>query len=261
MMNKLSLQEALQQELNNKLLWGILLIYTFIGGTYLALAKDMHASLNEYILLLLSNHYYLIYGLLFFFLFWSAHNMKRKNDLEIIRYQSYSNYFFNHLKSVFIKILLWLVMHIIIAFMLGISNMGFKTGFRAHEIPEYYSENVQMLFMFREYFKAPVLAIIAVISFLSFGFMFIYTIVFTCFQLYGNRISIIVILIVLANIFIGFKTTFDEGPLCFLFFNNYFILHHALFLNGISAVFIVLGIQIMSMWILWRKLICKKRNR
>ena len=58
-------------------------------------------------------------------------------------------------------------------------------------------------------------------------------------------------LMILSTI-LGFYTAIDEGPLQFIFFNNYFIFHHAYLVNNIAALITDLLLGILALVVLTR---------
>lgn len=255
------LRGELVREGQNKGIVLLLLVFTYFCGTNIPVAKAANMSAGEYMLLSLSNHYYIVYGLFLFLMFWIFKNIRNENNIELIRYRDYGHYFAVRNGAAAIKIVIIIFMHASIAAILAIVNFGLSDEFRSHALNTYYTSTLQFIYRFKDYFNSPLQATAAVCIYMAMGFLFLYNIMFYIHKLFGDRMVIISLCLILVNVFIGFKTEVDESVLEVFFLNNYFLLHHSLFLNGLWAAGTNIIIGFFVSLLLNRAVILKKRGK
>lgn len=248
-MKKLAkIKEYIYKEKNNYFLVLLFMIFAFICGSNVAMAKAAGLSTCEFVLLCITDHYYIIYGLFFYGIYWMFKDSKDDLELEIIRYGSYNRYYMIRCCVALVKIIIYVLCHILIASIIGVCNFGLSFDFNGHEIENYYNSALEFLLAFRYYFNNPIIAVISVGAYLILGMFFIYELLFYVQKIKGNKYEIIMMAVILVNVMLGFKLEIDESLLEVLFINNYFILHHCLFYCGKVAVWVnVLIIIMMSL--------------
>lgn len=232
------IKEYIYQEKKNYFLIILFMVYAFICGKNLNVATATGLSTGEFILYCITDHYYIIYGFFFYGMYWMFRDSKEESDLEMLRFGSYNRYYLLRCAVAFIKILIFVVLHIVIAGAVGIGQLGLSMGFTGQRVPGYYIEAVEFILVFKEYFANAGIATLVVGAFLILGMFFIYEILFYIQKIRGNKAEIVAMIIILTNVMMGFKSHIDESMLEVLFLNNYFILHHCLFLVGKNAVMI-----------------------
>lgn len=255
-----AIKEQICLEKKNYFVWILMFVYTFLCGTNLDMAEDAGLSAGEFVLLSITDHYYLIYGFFFYGIFWMFKNVKEDSKLELIRYGGYNIYYSVRCVSAFIKFFIFILIHILISTVLGMTKLERTNEFSGHQIANYYNSSLEFTLEFQKFFNNPIIAILAVVSFLTLGMFFIYEIFFYIHKIKGNTAEILAVIIIIVNVMIGFKSQVDESFLEVFFINNYFILHHSLFLVGKSAVwFNVISMIILS--ILMNRLTVKIKCR
>ena len=255
------LREELVKEGRDRGIAVLLLVFTFFCGTNIPVARAANMSAGEYILLSLSNHYYIVYGLFLFFIFWTFRKIRSDSNIELVRYRDYSRYYAVRNGAAGIKIVIIVFMHVMIAAVLAVVNFGLSNEYSGHTLDHYYTSTLQFVYRFRDYFDSPLQATAAVCIYMAIGFLCIYKILFYTHKLFGDRITIICMCLILINVFIGFKTEVDESVLEVVFLNNYFLLHHSLFLNGLWAAGINTIIAFLVPSLLNRAVILKNRGK
>lgn len=253
--------DNMKVELKNVAFWIILIIFTFICGTYLPIAKAGNLTAMEYVLLVISNHYYLVYGFFFYSIYWIFCSIRKKRTLVLIRFKTYASYYRNTWENVLLKIVMFVVLHIVIASIIGICELDLSNTFAGSELDGYYSESYMMLSCFQHIFKTPYIAVSCVAIYLIMGNFFIYEIIFTLQELKGDQAVIIGIIVLIFNAMIGFQTQIDESFLNVLFINNYFILHHPLLLVGKYAVVVNILIMLIVSIIIWKRIVHRNNKR
>lgn len=221
----------------------LLLIYAFLCGSNISIAISAGLSVSEYIMFLLSDHYYLVYGFFFYGLYWIFKDVRQDLNLEMIRYESYQRYYCFRNAVAFIKIGLYVAIHAVVAAIIGFVFIGFKFGFTGYEIEGYYNSTLETVLIIRKYFTTPWSAILAVMVFLTLGLFYMYELLFYIHKIRGDIAEIITMMIIIVNVMIGFKSQIDESILQLFFLNNYFILHHGLFSCG--KVVVIINVIIM----------------
>ena len=71
----------------------LLCVYAYMCGTHLVEAAGMGLNLSEYLLCCITDHYYLMYALLFYLIIDSAIRVRGTSDLAKIRYKTLGRYY------------------------------------------------------------------------------------------------------------------------------------------------------------------------
>lgn len=234
------------------------LVLAYYAGAAIPFAKAMGMSLTEYILYVLSDHYYLVYAWFFFLLYWTMHAVPGKSQQEWIRYGSYQRKYNVDNLTVGIQLTLMIIGNFLIVLLIGLVGLGLSDGFQAVGMIEDASGNLQVLAGFARIFPNPGSAIVCALLYWDLGCCFLYSMLYYTYRLGGRKVMVGVMLIFVISTIAGFTTNVDEFVLSVLFFNNDYILHHALLLVGPMAVFVNVAVMICA-WIgirgiaLWRK--------
>lgn len=251
----------LVNERHNKVIWLLLAVYTFLCGSFIPAAKAANLSCGEYVLLQLVNHYYIVYGLCIYWLFWCLQDLKEYSALQLIRSKNYVSYFTCRIGYALVVIVAIVLLHILIPLIIGCLNLELDFGYQGHKIVGFYTDSLNILLKFSTIFLNLPFAILITGLYLIIGLLFIYELLLFCQQLWGNKYTILAVILVLLNIMLGFKIQIDESMLEVLFLNNYFIIHHPLLLVGKYVPLLNLLIMLLLSIALWKFTITKKRGR
>jgi|GEM_PF-2971071 len=224
----------------------LLIIYSFLCGSNLSMAEDAGFTIGEYILYMISDHYYLIYGLFFFFLYDSFVSLQDKNNVVLIRYGSLIRYYFTSLSAELIRIACIVLCHLLIPFFLSFHLLKPENIFAAHKLNGYVSSTLSYTLHFKDYFLSPVSSIAFCSMYLILGLFFIYCLQFFIRELANISKVIMTDILIVGDTLLGFKLFGAFPALEPLFLNCYFILHHPLFSYGLKAVCIniVIGVTL-----------------
>lgn len=223
------------------------LVLAYYAGSAVPLAKVTGMSLTEYILYVLTDHYYLIYVWFFFLLYWIVHVVQMNRRQEWIRYGSCRmKYNVDNLTAVF-QLSLMILGNLVLVTLIGLAGVGVSGGFRAARLTEDISGNLTVLAGYAQIFLGPVPALVCVLLYWDLGCIFLYMMLYYAYHLGGRRAMIVELLFYIFSTMVGFITEIDESVLNLFFFNNYYILHHALLMVGSWAV----GINVAVMVIAW----------
>ncbi len=182
-----------------------------------------------YILGLLTNHYYVLYCLLPIMLLLITKHIKNISDIEIIRYRNA----FCQIRQTTTKFLLWtavyLFAHLIIISVIGLSKLPLSSDQKLIDL-SLYDELIILLNEYINFFGNTLIAVIPVIGYMLFGFAVLVSLLSYINYRLGYKTMIWIAIAIYLLAFIGFKT--DVKTLVpIICFNNYIMLHHALFVN------------------------------
>lgn len=211
-------------------------ILCFILGQSLSQYRTSRITIFDFLLIIFTNHYYLIYGFfpVLFILF--SRTIKQNTSIQIIRYISRSNL----TKALTLQIIRFLIVYLFIqisfVWVAGLTSFSFDlTTTINHEVLKSYQDT----------FHFQPISILCVIAYLLFGCAVLVTLLSLLNNLFGYTSMIRWAIVLYAFMFIGFKTNLNIA-VPFLSVNNYFILHHALFLGWLPFLSILLlGICIL----------------
>ncbi|MCD8125942.1 MAG: hypothetical protein LUD82_00210 [Clostridiales bacterium] len=242
-----------------------------MSSSDLAVAQSAQLSLFEYVLYVLADHYYLIYGWLFFLVFVTGKEVRGHANSEIIRYGSFSRYNSVTLTAAAVRLALLIAVHILLAAIIGAFSLTPVNAFTVSEASSYYSGGfLDLLAGYQRCFGSPVAALLGAAGYLWLGSLFLYAVIFLASQFWGSKGMLTACVIIIVSAIVGFVSHFDESPLEFLFVNNYYILHHALLLVSplavavnlaVMEVFLLAGANDLLRRIRWKKQIQFQENR
>lgn len=233
----------------------IFVIFAWFCGDELVLADSVSMSIYEYIMLVMGNHYYIIYFLLMSYLFFQFDQIKKTNNLVSIRVRLIRNKFLIQLFSILIQTIVYIGLHFIVAFGIGITRLEIVNRFQTGMISGYYNDTLSFVYGFQKYFSNPLLALITMGLYMVAGLSLFGMIIFVVHEIKGNKYTLVVAGVMILDIMVGFKLNI-HGFAELFFLNNYFILHHVLFMSGfIWGLFniIIIAFLIGSMYCLLKK--------
>ncbi len=234
------------------------LILAYYAGSAIPFAKATGMSLTEYILYVLTDHYYLIYAWFFFLLYWTMHAVPKMSQQEWIRYGSYRMKCNVDNLTVEIQLLMMIMGNFLLVFFVGLTGLGLSNGFRASVLYADATDQMQVLAGYAEIFRNPVFAILCVLLYWNLGCYFLYSMLYYGYHLGGRKVMIGEMVVCVISTIAGFMTDVDESVLNVFFFNNDYILHHALLLVGLGTVCVNIAAMIIALIgirgiALWRK--------
>lgn len=224
------------------------LILAYYAGAAIPFAKAMGMSLIEYILYVLSDHYYLIYAWFFFLLYWLMHAVPKVSQQEWIRYGSYRMKCNVDNLTVGIQLTMMIMGNFLLVLLIGLAGLGFSDGFRAAAMLEDATGNLQVLAGYAKVFPNPAAAIVCALLYWDLGCCFLYGMLYYGHRLGGRKVMIGEMVVCMISTIAGFMTDVDESVLNVFFFNNDYILHHALLLVGPGAACVNMAVMMIA-WI------------
>lgn len=210
-------------EFLSKKIWIMVFTFSMVEINLLKGAKVANLTYWEFIIAGITDHYYILYFMIIFYLFSIFKIMQNDNEIILIRTDRYINYFVAKAISLFLISVIFVLMHVLIVAIIGYSfNMDnrftMNTSFYNYsEVIGYYST----------FFKTPILAIIAILVYMILGLTFIGMVFIIANHFFNKRLVIICMIVMHILMLISLRTNVDKC-LAFLFMDNYIILHHAL---------------------------------
>lgn len=222
----------------------VLLLFTFSCGRSLPYAEYVGMSLQEYILYVISDHYYLMYVWFFFLLYWSTKQILPSYILQRIRYKSNRRYrkVYSSVKSM--QLLVMILAHILIAAVIGVTRLELRGGLESIKQIAVYDSNLDVLMGYAKLFYNCGTAIFCVAFYWWLGSSFLFRLLFYVHEVWKKKGLYCMLIVTLVSGMFGFMSHVDESMFEVFFFNNYFILHHVLLGVGIFPT----GINVCIMW-------------
>ncbi len=225
--------------LENRILLSVnFFVFCFLCGIALNEYREINIGIFGYILSVITNHYYVLYCMLPTILIIIAKYIRGQRDIETIRFKSFFHQIGSSIKSFTIWMLLYISTHFTIAFFIGIQVFK-SSNYQAIVDDSFYNELVIVLNMYSQHFYYLAFAVVLVAIYFMFGFVVLFSLTSYVNYKYGYKKMIIASVLIYILTFIGFKTEL-KSTLPILCFNNYILLHHGLFVNGVLKFTLVL---------------------
>ncbi|MDE6852802.1 MAG: hypothetical protein K2J67_10025, partial [Lachnospiraceae bacterium] len=139
------------------------LVLAYYAGSAVPYARAMGMSLTEYVLYVLTDHYYLVYAWFFFLLYWTVHVVQKSSQQELLRYGSYRmKYNVDNLIAVF-QLSLMILGNLALVTFIGLAGIGVSGGFQAASLlSEDVTGSLVVLAGYSHLFPGPVPALLCV---------------------------------------------------------------------------------------------------
>lgn len=221
-------------------------VLCFLCGSILREYREMDMGVWGYVLSTLSNHYYILYCVFPILLIITARHIRNASDIERIRYRNSFQQIKMSTKSFIEWLALYMLAHLLVAFVIGIRTFGLSVHLKNIETAGY-DELVLILNMYSKYFHNLVFAVLANVGYFLFGFAMLVALLSYVNYKYKYRNMLILSVFIYIFTFIGFKTDL-KMIVPIICFDNFILLHHGLFVNGtakflLTVLFAVLVIQ------------------
>lgn len=206
----------------------LLVIYSYRCGDQLVYARYAGLNIAEYLLFMVTDHYYLIYVWLFYLAFLAAKERRETSFLERIRFRRLSQYYALVILSRSLQLAAVIFLHLLLPLAIGSPYLKWTNQFilsaGAHS-----DSKLELLHMYSQIFPTPLAASLAAAVYLLFGSLFFLSVVFLADEIWQKKGALICITLLLLTTMTGFMTDIDQGLAEPFFFNNDLVLHHALF--------------------------------
>ena len=229
----------------------LLCVYAYMCGTHLVEAAGMGLNLSEYLLCCITDHYYLMYALLFYLVIDSAIRVRGTSDLAKIRYKTLGRYYGSLILTRLISMLILAAAHLVIPLAAGIMRLAPGSGYNLMSSEGPFYSNFEVIYALAGIIPNSVPAIIMVTAYLYAGISFICIAAALVFEIMGRKGFAACEAFILLNTFTGFVTHLDEGVFKYLFLNDYFIFHHGMIdgnLWSLPAYGLVMAIVIAALY-------------
>lgn len=227
----------------------ILLVFSYVCGTGLNMARASSMTSLEFSLYVLSNHYYLLYFFLIIYLVMIIRGIRQLQLHELIRYGRKSSFMIGKFASIFSFTFILVFLHFITAMLVGLLNLPASFGFSEVTALNVDSDLMSLFFKFKETFSSPLPAIAAVCLYLVLGLSVLAMVLWKIALSYRNRTAVLSVVVIIVNVMIGFKLELSSY-LYPLFINKYILFHHNQFQHGWRGVFLLLLIELVVLLLL-----------
>lgn len=235
------------------------LVLAYYAGIAVPFARVTGMSLAEYVLYVLADHYYLIYAWFFFLLYWMVHSVRKCGQQEWIRYGSCRNKYNADNVSAILQISAMIFGNLLLVLCIGIVGVGVSGGFRAVNGMTELAGNMMILKGYAHFFSNPVIAVICVVLYWELGCVFLYMMLYYGNLMGGRKLMVMEIVLCIISTLAGYLTQIDESCLNVFFYNNYYILHHALLVVGIRAVVVNMAVMVIGSIGIRGMALCKRK--
>lgn len=202
----------------------LLMVFVFCSMPLLRESKHLGLGYLEFALLALTNHYYLLFLFFIVFLLTILNFSKNESELCLIRSNSYANFFVLKVLALAEFSIVYVMLHLIVILVIGLLNLP---GDNAFTLINECTSNSDLLILYSEHFMTPAHTLLAIVGYMILGLTFISILIHSITKFTDRKVSIVVIIIMyISMVFALNKGTDRFVP--YFYFNNYFILHHAL---------------------------------
>lgn len=219
-------------------------VFTMFSFKFLLEAKANNFTYWDFIVNTMTDHYYILYFLMIFYIFSVFKIMDDTNSLILIRTKKYIKYLFTQVVSLFNISSILIFIHIFIVGIMGATlNKKIIFSIEAYN----YSDVIAAYYT---YFKTPILAIGLHILYMILGLTFIGILILALNRFLNKRLTIIVIVTMYIFTLFSFNMGINK-EIPFLFLDQYVILHHALDTFGSKFYIMILSEFVLASLILY----------
>jgi len=206
-------------------------VLCFLCGSELSKTANYGFGVWGYIIAVLTNHYYMLYCLVPVIFIVLTRHIRQISDIEIIRYRNKFQQNRRNTAVFSLWLLILFVLKTVAVFLIGIKKFGLSVRLESVPMENFYSELLEIFNLYVEFFENPVIAVVAIVCYFVFGFTLLQAVMEYINIRYGYEKLMYAGLVIYVLMIIGFKTEL-KSMVPILCFNNYILLHHGLFVNG-----------------------------
>ena len=214
-----------------------LIVLSFLAGSNIASYQKYNISMWDFVLLNLTDHYYVLYCMIISVIIMISRDIKDINYTEQLRYKNVYSYNLSKIRHFLVFLSLYFLAHILILIIIGALNFKTTTSL-SPIVVDGYNEIIDLYNSYVNIFDNIILAILAITLYLTFGFTVLYALLTQLNQRKGYKNTIIGAIIIYVLAYIGFKSDL-KTLIPVLFLNNYILLHHGLMVNGLFKFILV----------------------
>lgn len=240
-------------------LYIILVIFCFFSGQKLSISQLNKLTLPEYVVLMMSEHYYLIYFMIIAFIFLIIGNLKDDNCLLYIRNKHFISYFISKNIVNLIISVGFVLIHTSLSFLIGLFKLNLLNEFTT-------TASTETMYIYSNYFDTPIFSIICLSLYMILGLFFISFIIEFINHFFKKNITIACVILLYLFMILSLNNRIDNNNFYFLHLNNYFILHHAIVRGQTLSLFLIqftiitlITLFMKKNWWLKYSRICKKK--
>jgi len=233
-------------EFLSKWIYIMIFIFSMVGLKLLQSAKVANITYWEFIISAMTNHYYILYFMIIFYLFSIFKIIEDYNEIILIRRKKYIDYFIAQVISLLLISTIFVLIHLLIVTIMG---YGLDMNNRFIMNVNYYNYN-EVIGAYSMYFKSPILSVVSITVYMILGLTFMGTVLMFFNHFLGKKLVVLCMIFMYILMLISLRTDVDKF-LPFLFMNNYIILHHALAALEKNFYFMIISEIFISVFMLF----------
>ncbi|SDS05736.1 hypothetical protein SAMN05444162_0639 [Paenibacillaceae bacterium GAS479] len=204
--------------------------------------KDFSYSYDNFVLSMISNHYYLTFFMALMFFYMVYHQLEDDMDYVLIRISSYARYFAIKAAAMTVNMSIFVLIQLLVILVIGI---GLPAG-PAFPIPDPADPSLIVLQLFSEYFRYPWQATVVSVIYMILGLSVLANVFLTLHHFFEKRKVALMTISLYALMIIGMKSKIQGlTRIPFFFINNYIIFMYNLnYPYALQISFISLAIMI-----------------
>lgn len=219
------IKRNIDQLLSGKLL-PIILVYSLYMAYLRRELSGININYSEFVLLSLTDHYYLLHFLILYFTFFIFSLVKKDETMIWIRSDTFLRYFLSQAISFFSLSSIIVLLHLFIALSAGF-GLRVENKFSAVFPPQ--NTTATLLDMLEQNYRTPAFSLCILIVFMIIGLTFLGIIISFLNTFLTYRSVVICIIFLYSLMLLSIRSELDT-IIPYVFINNYIILHHSLIL-------------------------------
>lgn len=198
----------------------------------------------EFVIYSMTDHYYILYFMIIFYLFSLFGLFNDNQDLVLFRSRSFIKFFLSRMFAIVVVSIIFVLLHLLISFIVG---TGLEMNNQFSDLYEMHQNTI--LNRFSEYFPSPVIALILVVVHMIIGLSFFGILFLFMKHFLDNRYVVSILIVMYFLMLLSLRSDLDvEIP--YIFINNYIILHHSIESLNQSFYYIVI-VEFFSLFIIF----------
>jgi hypothetical protein len=240
----LDMRAILIRDINRFLTTKLLVLALGCALFSLAERKDFSQTYDNFVLSMISNHYYLTFFMVLLFFYILYNHLEDDMDYVLIRVSSYPKYFAVKAAAMTVNITIFVIIQLAVILLIGI---GLPTG-SAFPLPDLSDPGLEVIQLFSEYFHYPWQAVVVSVLYMIFGLSVLAIFFMTLHHFFEKRkVAMITITLYFLMIFAMKSKVPGLTRIPFVFINNYIIfMYNLTYPYALQVSFISLGIIIAA---------------
>lgn len=224
-----------------KIMWIVIVVFSVYSLMLANAARIQEIDYWEFVLIAVSDHYYVLYFMVPCFIFSLLKQRKDDDDLTLIRMRNYSRYFaIVQMSTLLMNSIVFVLLHFLIVMIIGV-GLDNRDVFTAVLADSFLTESLNG---YRNVFLTPCPSALLSGLYMVAGYLFLGVLVRTIQIFFLPRITLLFISIGYLTMIFSLFTNMDI-VFPYIFLNNYILLHHGI--NSLGAHYMLLVVVEIAM--------------